>query len=336
MKKRLLSGLIMIGMLLTMMPTVSFASGEARNSTVYDLSDDTTVHTITTDCTLTGKTTQQVVLQGGDDGITVTLDAVDIHVSNNSGVKIQGNVTLNLQNESTVEGGNAPRTGYAGVEVENDAHLTITGTGTLTALAGAGMQHVSGSNSYDQYARGGDGIGGNGKEINGPAPSGDFTLESGTVIAKGMADGSGIGCESITISGGNLDVAVVRADKINYLQPNSDGSGLGGSDTSRVFIADGQVTASGESLTEGEYISQAISAAEIEIAGGTVDAVGTGAVISSNITIATTQLSTRKAWVLCLASATKIVPRKVLCILQFRETQMSLPAAVSTAPVSVE
>lgn len=285
MKKRLLSGLIMIGMLLTMMPTVSFASGEARNSTVYDLSDDTTVHTITTDCTLTGKTTQQVVLQGGDDGITVTLDAVDIHVSNNSGVKIQGNVTLNLQNESTVEGGNAPRTGYAGVEVENDAHLTITGTGTLTALAGAGMQHVSGSNSYDQYARGGDGIGGNGKEINGPAPSGDFTLESGTVIAKGMADGSGIGCESITISGGNLDVAVVRADKINYLQPNSDGSGLGGSDTSRVFIADGQVTASGESLTEGEYISQAISAAEIEIAGGTVDAVGTGAVISSNITI---------------------------------------------------
>ena len=219
MKRRLLSALLALCMVLTMAPTVAFAAegdvtsgAQQTNGPVYDLSDDTAARTVSTDCTLTGSTKFPVTIDGSTNGITVTLQDAEIRVSDNSGIKILGNVTLNLVGENTVEGGNTSRLGFAGIEVEEDASLTVTGDGKLTALAGAGMQKVTGSSNDTQYDRGGDGIGGNGRETGGPAPSGTFALESGTVAANGIAGGSGIGCREIIVNGGDLEANADRED----------------------------------------------------------------------------------------------------------------------------
>ena len=286
MKRRLLSALLALCMVLTMAPTVAFAAegdvtsgAQQTNGPVYDLSDDTAARTVSTDCTLTCSTEFPVTIDGSTNGITVTLQDAEIRVSDNSGIKILGNVTLNLVGENTVEGGNTSRLGFAGIEVEEDASLTVTGDGKLTALAGAGMQKVTGSSNDTQYDRGGDGIGGNGRQTGGPAPSGTFALESGTVAANGIAGGSGIGCREIIVNGGDLEANADRKDLTEYEKRQTGGYGLGSSDTESIVIADGIVTAVGDSAYPG------IGADEVMIRGGEVGASGGGGVISPDITI---------------------------------------------------
>ena len=194
------------------------------------------------------------------DGVTVTTDR--IVVAGNAEVVLAGvniapgstaapalrvnpgvTATITLEDENTLTGGN----GYAGLEVgwesgDSYAHVTIGGSGKLTAAGGGGS--------------GGAGIGGS-KENGGVY--GDITINGGTIIATGTNGGAGIGSSNnpwggsshgsykhtdepwgtITINGG--DITATGA---------GNGAGIGGGnhvDSGEIIINDGTINARGDS-----------------------------------------------------------------------------------------
>jgi len=127
-----------------------------------------------------------------------------------------GNVTLNLEGESTVKG--SP--GHAGIYVSTGATLTISGTGKLTATGGDYHPYKSkndkGRTINLKYAAAGAGIGGNGfcqlekdtdpDNIQHQPCFGEIKIEGGTVIATGgkttdptnYGGGAGIGTGGVS------------------------------------------------------------------------------------------------------------------------------------------
>ncbi|MDY2969927.1 MAG: S-layer homology domain-containing protein [Butyricicoccus pullicaecorum] len=253
---------------------------EEVDNTAIDIQEDIAVlnseidvgtlqdHTITSDCVLTGTGEEQIILDGRENPITVAVKQLEIRIDSGwydmtSGIKILGDVTLSLEGTNEIVGGDGYRTGCAAIEVDPDAVLTIEGDGRLTALAGCGTQEVTGSQNYTKWARGGDAIGGNGQEgSKGPEESGDFVLKSGTVIAQGMAGGSGIGCTNIEISGGTVEAAARREDKTEYDEQDGGGYGIGSRKTESIVVRDAKVTAEGDAQGAGIGASD-----QIEIAG---------------------------------------------------------------------
>ena len=282
MKRRLLSALLALCMVLTMAPTVAFAAegdvtsgAQQTNGPVYDLSDDTAARTVSTDCTLTGSTKFPVTIDGSTNGITVTLKDVTIDSSSIQGkdakaaITVQGNVTLVLEGENTLKGGtyslvSTETYGRSGINIKVDASLTIAGTGKIDVYATAGNREGSGA----------DAIGG----LNQKTFGGNFILNSGTVNAYGANGASGLDCENITINGGILNAYA------SYDEFAAGGTAIGGANTEKVAINGGTVIAKSQNKAGG-IESAALQADNILISGGSGGASGNGGIRGDAIEI---------------------------------------------------
>lgn len=201
--------------------------------------------------TLLGKTKiQTATTEENGEPITVTLDGVDINVSSSidaPGINCQGNTNLVLA-DGSVNYVTANKNGNAGIFINEDRTLTISGSGTLTAT-GSG----SGEN-------GGAGIGGNNA-----SDCGNIVISGGTITAQGGDGAAGIGCGSINKIGrvecGNITIngGIVTATGGKY------GAGIGSAHVLRstntysnitnicgnIVITGGTVTAKGGTKAAG-------------------------------------------------------------------------------------
>lgn len=211
--------------------------------------------------TSNGKTENTVTINAETNATAkVTLENVNIDVSSKSEAAIttqgQGNVTLNLSGNNSVQSG----TYHAGVHKENTGNLTVTtpegGTGSLNATGGQGGAGI-----------GGGGIDGNGNNI---------TISGGTVVATGGEHSAGIGggggngssknASNITISGG--DVTATGAGHAAGI-----GGGNGGSGTD-IEITGGKVKATGGQEGAGIGGGRYGNGSGITVSGGEVIATG--------------------------------------------------------------
>ena len=210
--------------------------------------------------TSSGKTENTVIINAGENATAnVTLENVNIDVSSKSEAAIttqgQGDVTLNLSGNNSVQSGEY----HAGVHKGNAGNLTVTtpegGTGSLNATGGQGGAGI-----------GGGGIDGNGNNI---------TISGGTVVAKGGEYSAGIGgggnssdnnASKITISGGN--VTATGAGSAAGI-----GGGNGGSGTD-IEITGGIVMATGGEQGAGIGGGNGGNGSRITVSGGEVNAAG--------------------------------------------------------------
>ena len=210
--------------------------------------------------TSNGKTENTVIINAGENATAnVTLENVNIDVSSKSEAAIttqgQGDVTLNLSGNNSVQSGEY----HAGVHKGNAGNLTVTtpegGTGSLNATGGKGGAGI-----------GGDSSGGKGNNI---------TISGGTVVAKGGEYSAGIGgggnsshkdASKITISGG--DVKATGAGSAAGI-----GGGNGGSGTD-IEITGGKVTATGGEQGAGIGGGNGGNGSRITVSGGEVNAAG--------------------------------------------------------------
>lgn len=186
-----------------------------------------------TDPIISGSSNTNTITIVADAGATanVTLDGVNIDVSDNKEAAIsttgEGNVTIELEGDSTVKSGGL----HAGLEKGNDGNLTIKddgNNGSLTATGGFG----------------GAGIGGGYNKGDGAGNVSNITISGGDINATGGQYSAGIGgggtnssASDITISGGNVNAT-----------GGSGGAGVGGAfigDGSHITISGGNVTAVG-------------------------------------------------------------------------------------------
>lgn len=182
---------------------------------------------------ISGSSDTNTITIDADAGATanVTLDGVNIDVSDNKEAAIsttgEGNVTIELEGDSTVKSGGL----HAGLEKGNDGNLTIKddgNNGSLTATGGFG----------------GAGIGGGYNKGDGAGNVSNITISGGDINATGGQYSAGIGgggtnssASDITISGGNVNAT-----------GGSGGAGVGGAfigDGSHITISGGNVTAVG-------------------------------------------------------------------------------------------
>ncbi len=210
--------------------------------------------------TSNGKTENTVIINAGENATAnVTLENVNIDVSSNSEAAIttqgQGDVTLNLSGNNSVQSGEY----HAGVHKGNAGNLTVTtpegGTGSLNATGGKGGAGI-----------GGDIDGGKGNNI---------TISGGTIVARGGEHSAGIGgggngsakdASNITVSGGN-----VTAYGSGYAAGIGGGNSGSGAD---IEITGGQVTATGGDQGAGIGGGKGGNGSDITVSNGTVNATG--------------------------------------------------------------
>lgn len=210
--------------------------------------------------TSSGKTENTVIINAGENATAnVTLENVNIDVSSKSEAAIttqgQGDVTLNLSGNNSVQSGEY----HAGVHKGNAGNLTVTtpegGTGSLNATGGKGGAGI-----------GGDIDGGKGNNI---------TISGGTIVARGGEHSAGIGgggngsakdASNITVSGGN--VTATGAGSAAGI-----GGGNGGSGTD-IEITGGKVTATGGEQGAGIGGGNGGNGSRITVSGGEVNAAG--------------------------------------------------------------
>jgi hypothetical protein len=159
--------------------------------------------------------------------ITVTLAGVDINYSfpNQSyshGINCRGNINLVLAAGSVNYVKGCAEDSFAGILIGNNRTLTISGSGSLTAI-GNGSAGICGYNGGNIKITGGTITAEGGEEAAGigTGPTGgseihcgDITISGGTVTARGGPFAAGIGtgyaynynnqCGNITISGGTV------------------------------------------------------------------------------------------------------------------------------------
>ena len=223
MKKRFLSMLMVIIIVMTMIPTATVAAettetlggfsvtvvGDDVNS-VASYNSDTKILTVTGDCSIANTTpntpTNDTISIEGN--CTVTLAGVNIQALapdnrndfiNSNPININGNyqVTINLASDKINTLGFTPTcsadsgnvniklgSGKAGLHVASGAALTIDGTGTLNTTGAEGF------NAWTSYAHGGGGagIGGDGRrtyETSDAETSGTIIIKNGTINAQG-------------------------------------------------------------------------------------------------------------------------------------------------------
>lgn len=226
----------------------------------------------------------------------VTLDNVNIDASDTdkAAIHTEGNVTLELDGDNTLTGGE----GHAALEKysssDKDYTLTLqdetTGdgkTGSLTANGGAGGAGIGGTVTDGGFANkititggtitatGGEGGAGIGGGFNSGANNITISGNDTRVTATGKDGGAGIGggyagtADSITISGGTVDA--------------TGGSGIGGGSGgygANITVNDGTVTASGDAGGagigggKGTAASAKSGGSGVTITDGTVTATG--------------------------------------------------------------
>ncbi|MDR1448022.1 MAG: carbohydrate-binding domain-containing protein, partial [Candidatus Ancillula sp.] len=228
---------------------------------MYTINSDATADA---NLTISGTTTNKRVVVASGATATVTLNGASIDQGGKldaSGsvfsISAGASVTLKLQGNNTIKSGSNSdgRTGYAGLNVPENATLTIqsatgdgTGTeGSLTANGGAYSAGIGGG----RY--------GNGENI---------TINGGIVNATGGGDAAGIGCGhsgsggTITINGGTVKAT-----------GGDGGAGIGSGrygNGGNITINGGIVNATGESGAAGIGGGQYGTSGNITITGGTV------------------------------------------------------------------
>lgn len=294
MKKRIVSVLLLISVMLMNMPSVgaweimatpilsidiglgsvTIENGTAENTfklthgavqtdnidrfTIFKISGSTTSNTITVSA---NSYRPDIRLDGANIDVSGTHGACAFRITNAA-----GQVYVRLEEGST----NSLKSGYncAGLQKENNySNLTGEnyGNDVLLTIAGAGTLYATGGNTGD-FGAGGAGIGGGncreGKHIE---------IRGGTVIATGGEYSAGIGgsykagSNHITISGGNVTAYGGKGS-----------AGIGGSYTvysNYIAITGGTVTATGGDFGAGIGDSY-ITSSYIVIKGGTVNAIG--------------------------------------------------------------
>ena len=231
-----------------------------RGTTTPDPSPVISTHA--PDSTKTGAVENTVTINAEANATAnVTLENVNIDVSSNSEAAIttqgQGNVTLNLSGNNSVQSGEY----CAGIHKENTGNLTVTapegGTSSLNATGG----------------KGGAGIGGGSNDGNGS----NITISGGIVVAIGGENSAGIGgggggdssrrnASKITISGGN-----VTANGAGSAAGIGGGNGGSGTD---IEITGGRVAANGGEQGAGIGGGKNGDGSGIAVSGGTVIATG--------------------------------------------------------------
>ncbi|MBE5926872.1 MAG: hypothetical protein E7270_07925 [Lachnospiraceae bacterium] len=209
-----------------------------------------------------------------------------------------------LYGNNTLEGGNksgvGKNYGFAGIQVDDGASVTILGNGTLNAVgggddygaAGIGSRYdencgkiIIGSNTYKPTitATGGDGGAGIGSGEDGICDDGIYII-NGSITATGKNGGAGIGGgDAIAAgSGGKADTIVIRGGTVNATG-GSGAAGIGGGEPgssgdggnlSNITISGGVITAKGGSSGAGIGGSKDGVAKNINIIGGTITATG--------------------------------------------------------------
>ena len=308
MKRKILTLLLALAMVLTMLPMTALAAGGpvdlTGTATISSTQQAGTYYRVTGNTALT---LNSAVIKPGDDA---NAPAIEV---------LSGKLTLTLVGESTVRGGR----GYAGIYVAPGAELVITGSGKLNAFGGRGSIDSRGwsgvidmavnGETIRAYYGGGAGIGGNGMLMNArtdlplngnESNFGKITIESGEVSAVGGTSsesnagaGAGIGSGGASTKGssivkpadGVIDIrgGVVTAQggdgQTNSLTGGGAGIGSGGSVggfytqescTVAVYISEGEVTATGMADGAGIGGGANVDGGVIEISGGAVHAYG--------------------------------------------------------------
>lgn len=200
-------------------------------------------------------------------------------------VTCHGSTTVNFLGNNRLIGGchfpqgsNATDSCYAGIQVDEGNYLTLNGNGTLNASSGMGYRSISLRDG------GGAGIGTSFSLISPHFErSGDITIHSGYIYAKGLYFGAGIGGGGVanTMRGdtgsvnGNIyiDGGFVHAE-------GGSGAGIGSGSCSgdkipgKISISGGVVEASASEYGAGIGGGKEGQGAEVEISGGTVLASG--------------------------------------------------------------
>ncbi|MBQ7221387.1 MAG: hypothetical protein IJS28_10445 [Synergistaceae bacterium] len=205
-----------------------------------DLSTITSDYTVQTGATLTGTLRSNVKISIADGAIVflrdVTIDGSEYDSSYWDGITCLGSASIFLMGNNYVKGfGDG---GSAGISVPGGKSLSISGSGSLTAVSG-GKGAGIGSSWYDSCgnimiidgiinATGGEYCAGIGSS--GLGECGNITINGGTVTATGGDRAAGIGggydseCGNITISNRVTRVTAIAG----YDAPNSIGAGLNG------------------------------------------------------------------------------------------------------------
>ncbi len=159
---------------------------------------------------------------------SITLSGVNITVENAAAITIKGTVELTLEGENVVT---SSTRGYAGVQVNTGAELTIAAasTGSLTASGGVAAAGIGSNENSD---------------------AGTITINGGTIVAVGGSSGAGIGGSNngdggvITITGGTVTASC----------NGKNGAGIGGGlygKSGAITISGGTVTATGGEMGPG-------------------------------------------------------------------------------------
>ena len=219
MRRRLLSVLVCLCMLLTLMPSVVLAgeTGATVTGASGEVSAADGVWTLSGGAyTVTGTATDsQAIVLTGD--VTLTMNSAVLKHTTADTLKYapaiyvkSGSAKLVLQGENSVEGSS----GYAGIAVAPGASLTISGEGSLQATGGAGSDTIRDvgkkvdfgfdSSITSVYYGGGAGIGGNGIWMSGADHIiGDSTADCGTIaITSGTVTATGGKANSMNADGG--------------------------------------------------------------------------------------------------------------------------------------
>ena len=303
--KKILSAFIAL-MLIAGMPVAAFAETwyiENGNITItadgsgQNVSQGGGEAIADSDPVISGTSDSNTITIIADAGATanVTLDGVNIDVSNTGATGVPGKAGISTKGDGTVtielEGDNTVKSGNfrAGVEKNNGGNLTIKDDsgkdGSLAATGGEYGAGIGGSDSKDgnnitisggtinatggiHGAGIGGGNGGNGNNI---------TISGGTVNATGN-NGAGIGGgESSSGVGGNGSNITISGGNVTASSGGWYGAGIGGGsggNGSDITISDGTVDSTGGKYAAGIGGGQEGNGSDIRISGGNVTATG--------------------------------------------------------------
>lgn len=271
------------------------------SSKEYHFYGATSDYNITADCN--GKTVY-IYLENA------TIDMLDEDNDKNSekkpaiNIKSGTNAIIYLQGDNVLHGGNntklIDRDGYAGIQVEEGASVTILGNGKADIKGGGNDHGAAGIGAeYDENCGmitigdsyncptittvGGDGGAGIGGSEDASCKKGIY-IRNGNITATGKNGGAGIGAGDgvATGSGGNVDTIIITGGTI-VANGSSGAAGIGGSDSgtgggsgdaSNITIAGGNVTATGGSDAAGIGGGDDALVSNITITGGTITATG--------------------------------------------------------------
>lgn len=270
------------------------------SSKEYHFYGSTYDHNITIDCP---KGTVKVYLENAiidmlesDEGDSEKKPAIKITSGTNAIIYIEGTNKL--------EGGNTHglinKDGYAGIQVEDGATVTILGNGTLT-VKGGGQDHGAAAigAAYDEncgkiiigdknncptiIATGGDGGAGIGGAEDGDCKKGIY-IANGSITTTGKNGGAGIGAgDGVGAgSGGNVDTIVITGGTVKAtgssgaagIGGSDSGTGAGSGDAANITISGGTITATGGNEAAGIGGGKDALVKNITITGGTITATG--------------------------------------------------------------